>query len=191
MWTKYEACKDIIEAAWSNVGNVNTTEGMVATLNACAIDLKAWSSATFGQISKKIQEKRKWLSSLVQLDRDENQGAFVANRLIIDNVLVEYEIMHYLKHKRGGNDSFIAAKLDMSKAFDRVEWSFIEMVDKDVGESSSEDSNAHFWKNLWKLNLLAKIKIFSWRACVNGLPVYAKMVEKGIQSGFDCPVCGE
>ena len=58
----------------------------------------------------------------------ENQSAFMANRLIIDNALVCYEIMHYLKHKRNGNDSFIVAKLDMSKAFDRVEWSFIEMV---------------------------------------------------------------
>ena len=26
---------------------------------------------------------------------------------------------------------------------------------------------------------------------MNGLPVFANMVEKGIQSGYDCPVCGE
>ena len=26
---------------------------------------------------------------------------------------------------------------------------------------------------------------------MNGLPVYSKMFEKGIQSGVDCPVCGE
>ena len=43
---------------------------MVATLNACAVDLKAWSSATFGQIPKKIQEKRKRLSTSVQANRD-------------------------------------------------------------------------------------------------------------------------
>ena len=59
MWTKNEACTDIIEAAWCSVGNVNTSESMVAALNACAVDLKAWSFATFGQIPKKIQEKRK------------------------------------------------------------------------------------------------------------------------------------
>ena len=31
----------------------------------------------------------------------ENQSAFMADRLITDNVLVVYEIMHFLKQKRG------------------------------------------------------------------------------------------
>ena len=67
----------------------------------------------------------------------ENQSAFVANKLITDNILVAYEIMHYLKHKRGRNDSFMAIKLDMSKAFDRVEWSFIEMIMRKIGFDES------------------------------------------------------
>lgn len=65
MWAKCESCKDVIEAAQSSAGNANTSEGMVATLNACVVDLKAWSSATFGQIPKKVQEKRKRLSTSV------------------------------------------------------------------------------------------------------------------------------
>ena len=51
-------------------GNINTAEGMAAALKACAMDLKAWSSVTYGQIPKKIQEKRKRFNFLVQLNRD-------------------------------------------------------------------------------------------------------------------------
>ena len=62
-----------------------------------------------------------------------NQSTFTADRLITDNVLVVYEIMHFLKHKRGGNDSFMVAKLDMSKTFDKVEWIFVEKVMRKMG----------------------------------------------------------
>nr|XP_023892943.1 uncharacterized protein LOC112004933 [Quercus suber] len=63
--------------------------------------------------------------------------------------------------------------------------------DSDFGECSSGDPNAYLWKSLWKLKLPGKIKIFSWIACVDGLPVYVRMVERGIKADFDCPVCGE
>lgn len=58
----------------------------------------------------------------------ENQSAFLSERLISDNVLVAFELMNYLDHKKEGKGSFMAIKLDMSKAFDRVEWVFIENV---------------------------------------------------------------
>ena len=51
----------------------------------------------------------------------ENQSAFLSKRLITDNVLISFELMHYLDHKRDGKDCYMAIKLDMSKAYDRVE----------------------------------------------------------------------
>ena len=63
----------------------------------------------------------------------ENQSAFISERLITNNVLVTFELMHYLDHKKQGKESFMAVKLDMSKAYDRVEWVFVEKVMRQLG----------------------------------------------------------
>lgn len=36
------------------------------------------------------------------------------------SVMLSYEVMHYLKGKKTGKDEFMALKLDMSKAYDRI-----------------------------------------------------------------------
>lgn len=51
----------------------------------------------------------------------ESQSAFVPNRLISDNILVASEVLHFLRKKKTGSMGFLAAKLDFSKAYDRME----------------------------------------------------------------------
>ena len=58
---------------------------------------------------------------------------FLSERLITDNVLVAFELMHYLEHKKDGREGFVTIKLDMSKVYDRVEWDFIKQVMEKIG----------------------------------------------------------
>ena len=48
-------------------------------------------------------------------------------------MLVAFELMHYLDHKKNGMDSFMAIKLNVSKAYNRVEWEFVDKVISRLG----------------------------------------------------------
>jgi hypothetical protein len=52
------------------------------------------------------------------------QSAFVPSRNIQDNSILAHELFHTFKAKRG-KGGFMHLKMDMEKAFDRMEWSFL------------------------------------------------------------------
>ncbi|KAA3467406.1 reverse transcriptase [Gossypium australe] len=67
------------------------------------------------------------LQGVMEICIDESQSAFIPGRLS-DNTLLAYEMLHTFRRKRTGNKGFMAVKLNMSKAYDRVEWDFIKEV---------------------------------------------------------------
>lgn len=54
-----------------------------------------------------------------------NQGAFLKNRSIIDSILTAQEISHYKSKRCIGKNGFLSIKVDMTKAYYRVEWDFL------------------------------------------------------------------
>lgn len=60
-------------------------------------------------------------------------SAFVPHKMIYNNVIMAHELIYTLKRKKHGKFESVALKIDMSKAYDRVELSFLEAFMKKVG----------------------------------------------------------
>lgn len=52
------------------------------------------------------------------------QNAFVLGRFIQDNILLTHEIMHTTRSSKNENGA-LALKVDLTKAYDQLEWSFV------------------------------------------------------------------
>ena len=87
-------------------------------------------------------------------------------------MLVAFETLHHLKRKTQGKSGYMALKLDMSKAYDRVEWSFLEKMILHLGFSDSFVSI-----------IMSCIKSVSNAVFFNGEPVGHMKPTKGLHRG--------
>lgn len=68
-----------------------------------------------------------------------------------------------------------------------VQWK--KKVGARMATMDSGTSNHRIWKNLWKLDLPGKIKIFAWRAIKELMPCNAILANRHIIPNGGCPVC--
>lgn len=76
-------------------------------------------------VSKVLANKVKTILPNVIFDA---RSAFVLDRLISDNNYVVYEMLYKLRNRRKGKIEHMAVKLDISKAYDQVEWDFLRKI---------------------------------------------------------------
>ncbi|KAK4395689.1 putative mitochondrial protein [Sesamum angolense] len=86
-------------------------------------------NTTYKVISKILANK---LKPLLHKIISPFQIAFVPGRNINENSIISQEIMHYL-HNKKGKKGYMAIKIDISKAYDRVEWLFLLKLLEGVG----------------------------------------------------------
>ncbi|CAM8951229.1 unnamed protein product [Rhodiola kirilowii] len=83
-------------------------------------------------------------------------SAFVKGRLISDNILIAHEISHYIKCRDQQKTGHMSLKLDMSKAYDRIEWCFLEKMMLSLGFDRS-----------WVDKVMLCVQTVSYRVRIN------------------------
>jgi hypothetical protein len=131
----------------------------------CAIRL---CNVTYKVVSKVLAGLRVILDDVIS----PSQSAFVPGRLISNNILVAYEITHFLLNKREGDLGYAALKLDMSKAYDRVEWDFLDKVMKRLE-----------FDDRWIKLIVECVSTVSYQIKVNGELTDAFKPERGLRQG--------
>ncbi|KAF7831985.1 uncharacterized protein G2W53_014318 [Senna tora] len=85
------------------------------------------------------------------------QNAVVKGRLIQDNILIASEILHYIKGSKKTKGGWVALKVDLHKAYDKISWSFLEEV-------LSYMNFPQHWQNM----LMQCVTTTSMRVKING-----------------------
>ncbi|CAM8995607.1 unnamed protein product [Rhodiola kirilowii] len=101
-----------------------------------------------------------------------NQSAFVKGRLITDNILLAQELNHFIRSRRNGSRGYASLKVDMSKAYDRLEWAFIEQMLLKLG-----------FDRMWVNKVMLCITTVSYRVKVNSWYTNTIIPRKGLRQG--------
>ena len=100
------------------------------------------------------------------------QSAFLPGRLITDNILAAYETLHTMHTRMWSKVGHMRIKLDMSKAYDRVEWAFLEAVMRKMD-----------FPTRWIKLIMECVQTVSYAIIVNGQPVGHIVPKRGLRQG--------
>lgn len=101
-----------------------------------------------------------------------NQSAFVGGRFIQDNLVVAQEVFHALKRKDKCGKECLAIKLHMNKAYDCLDWRFIQKV-----------LLAHGFSGSWAAMVMKPMSTVSYKIKVNGVLSDKIVPERGLRQG--------
>ncbi|KAL8145163.1 hypothetical protein AgCh_003389 [Apium graveolens] len=151
MWLEERECRSIVQTCWSEEG----TRDLMEKISRCCMRLEECGGGLIHEIKiqmgiygKEMQRYRsrtdtsgiqkynnahwQYMKLLEKQEifgrQREKQFWLRDGRLLTDNALIAYEINHYIQRKTQGKIGVVGLKVDISKAYDRLEWSFLELM---------------------------------------------------------------
>ncbi|KAM1778355.1 hypothetical protein ACFX12_039860 [Malus domestica] len=101
-----------------------------------------------------------------------SQNAFVAGWQIHDNIGIAHEMFHFLKGRKAKTKYEWGLKIDMQKAYDRVEWDFLDAIMGIMG-----------FCNRWRQLVMGCVSSVQFAILLNGQPGKSFVHSRGIRQG--------
>ncbi|KAL9674277.1 hypothetical protein QQ045_030548 [Rhodiola kirilowii] len=156
------------QSNWHIVGSDVTREVKVAErvedlrpISLCTVVMKIITKA----LANRLKEV---LPAIIA----QTQSAFIGGRLITDNILIAHEASHFIRGIHKQKNGYISMKLDMSKAYDRVEWYFLERM-----------MAAMCFAQEWIRKIMICVKTVSYKVRVNGSITEEIIPSRGLRQG--------
>lgn len=134
---KTEFCSKICNMMNANSfdDGINDTTVVLIPKTKNPTHLKQFRPILLCNVSGKVITKilANWLKSLLPSLISESQSAFLQDRGISDNFLLAHELAHFINSRKNQQVGFMSLKTNMNKAYDRIEWRFLEGMLKVFG----------------------------------------------------------